>query len=63
MKEIHEFIKFVIQKPSREILVGKAVISLKVLAINKKRSIPESEFKGSFKWPGRMMLPSGSASW
>ena len=62
IKEINEFIKFVIQKPSQEILIAKAVIYLKVIAGNKKHSVPELEFKGSFKWSGRMMLQSGSAS-
>ncbi|KAJ8779390.1 hypothetical protein J1605_012679 [Eschrichtius robustus] len=51
IKEINEFIKFVIQKPSQEMLIAKAVTSsLKVFAVEKKHGVPESEFKGSFKW-------------
>lgn len=38
IKEMHEFIKFVIQKPRREIPVAKAVISLRVFAVDKKRN-------------------------
>ena len=52
-----------IQKPSQEMLIAKAVTSLKVFAVEKKHGVPESEFKGSFKWSKKMMHRSGSSSW
>lgn len=41
VKDINEFIKFVIQKSSKEMPVAKAVISLKIFAVNKKHGVPE----------------------
>ena len=56
-------IKLVIQKPSQEVLIAKAVISLKAFAVEKKDGVPGSEMKGRGKGSGKMVHQSGSSCW
>lgn len=46
-----------IQKPSQEMPIAKAVISRRVFAVKKKLGVPE--FKGSFRWSEKTVHQSG----
>lgn len=61
-------IKLVIQKPSQEVLIAKAVISLKAFAVEKEDGVPGSEMKGRGKGSAKMVHQSdhpagGEGAW